>query len=105
MANEGGFIPEDEDDKKFQNYTKRFEKDEEFVDDENGAQSRRKHKHRSFPLLTQTNSTSSQIYSSDQIPIPPDEEKPICYECNRTFEDSFLYENFDALVCDDCRLA
>ncbi|KAL5965755.1 hypothetical protein TSMEX_006510 [Taenia solium] len=37
------------------------------------------------------------------VPLPPDEEKPICDECSREFDDSYLLHNFDCQVCDGCR--
>ncbi|VDK35654.1 unnamed protein product [Taenia asiatica] len=37
------------------------------------------------------------------VPRPPDEEKPICDECSREFDDSYLLRNFDCQVCDGCR--
>jgi len=30
-------------------------------------------------------------------------ERPTCEECNETFPDSFLFQNFDYPVCDKCR--
>nr|CDS27972.1 DNA repair protein complementing XP A cells [Hymenolepis microstoma] len=89
-----------------------FEKSEEETDqsdEELGDLKRRKKRRRKLPPAQQSPS-KEQVPSSQYppeailiVPRPPDEEKPVCDECSRTFDDSFLLSNFDCQVCDACR--
>lgn len=83
-----------------------FEKSEEETDasDSEGADGiKRRKKRRKVPPKGQPSSSQPPLETLLFVPRPPDEEKPICDECSRTFDDSFLLSNFDCQVCDGCR--
>ncbi|VDO06718.1 unnamed protein product [Rodentolepis nana] len=90
-----------------------FEKSEEETDpsDEELADLKRRKKRRRKLLPPSQQSPSKEQLPSSQhppeatliVPRPPDEEKPLCDECSRAFDDSFLLSNFDCQVCDGCR--
>ncbi|KAM7535447.1 hypothetical protein Aperf_G00000092768 [Anoplocephala perfoliata] len=84
-----------------------FEKSEEETDasDDEGADSgtKRRKKRRKLAPKEQPSSSQPPPETILLVPRPPDEEKPVCDECSRTFDDSFLLSNFDCQVCDGCR--
>ena len=87
-----------------------FEKSEEETDvsDEfdggtgDGSRLRRKKRRKVQPKQT-TQVPQMSLEQNLTQPRPPDEEKPICDECTREFDDSFLLSNFNCQVCDRCR--
>ncbi|KAG5447721.1 hypothetical protein CSKR_113073, partial [Clonorchis sinensis] len=102
-ATDGGFIPEDEISED-QTLSQQFEKDEELTDDEfeSGCQRRTK-RHRRVRGLPLSSTEHGPPDADRPLPLPPDEDKPVCDQCNRTFDDSFLRKHFDVDVCDRCR--
>ncbi|VDM32754.1 unnamed protein product [Hydatigera taeniaeformis] len=84
-----------------------YEKSEEDTDTSDdivcaGQQRRRKRrKLQSKQSLVSPPSSASE--AALVVPRPPDEEKPVCDECLREFDDSYLLSNFDCQVCDGCR--
>lgn len=102
-ATDGGFIPEDEVSED-QTLSQQFEKDEELTDDEfeSGCQRRTK-RHRRIRGLPLSSTEHGPPDVDHPLPLPSDEDKPLCDQCNRTFDDSFLRKHFDVDVCDRCR--
>ncbi|VDL60142.1 unnamed protein product [Hymenolepis diminuta] len=89
-----------------------FEKSEEETDqsDEDLGEGIKRRKKRRRKLPPPQSPPKERLSSSQLppeaaliVPRPPDEEKPVCDECSRTFDDSFLLNNFDCQVCDGCR--
>ncbi len=84
-----------------------FEKSEEESDagsSDDGTGKKRPRKRRKRPTAApQPSQASSQTVDDLTVPLPPDEEKPVCDECAKEFDDSFLLKNFDCQVCDSCR--
>ncbi|CDI98170.1 DNA repair protein complementing XP A cells [Echinococcus multilocularis] len=82
-----------------------FEKSEEETDasdDSGGLGQQRRRKRRKL----QSKQSPVPPPVSESLPIlprPPDEEKPLCDECSREFDDSYLLRNYDCQVCDGCR--
>lgn len=74
---------------------------DEFDGNTSGVRQRRRKRRKVQPKEIPVQPISSELILSQ--PRPPDEEKPICDECSREFDDSFLLSNFDCQVCDGCR--
>ncbi|VDD74118.1 unnamed protein product [Mesocestoides corti] len=85
----------------------RFEKSEEESDvsDDDGVGCKRRRRKRRKAQVKSSQSSQAVICVNEEpvLPRAPDEEKPVCDECAREFEDSFLLRNFDCQVCDSCR--
>ncbi|KAH8851831.1 DNA repair protein complementing XP-A cells like [Schistosoma japonicum] len=95
---DGGFILEEEISTHQYPYT---EKDEESSDPELNASV--KHKRRKRRFIKPPDAESNLFASKSDVPIPPDQEKPICDICHKLFEESFLRKTFEVDVCDRCR--
>ncbi|KAL5109095.1 hypothetical protein TcWFU_006572 [Taenia crassiceps] len=84
-----------------------YEKSEEETDasDDDGLEHQRRKKRRKLQSKQQSVLPPSSLPSEAPllVPRPPDEEKPVCDECSREFDDSYLLSNFDCQVCDGCR--
>ncbi|KAF6778226.1 hypothetical protein AHF37_02159 [Paragonimus kellicotti] len=100
QLSKGGFIPDVEE----KVVTPQFEKDEELTDDECDGQKRtkrRRAKRVACPVKDRLNVSPPSIDVC--VPVAPDQEKPHCDMCDRSFDESFLCKNFDVYVCDRCR--
>ncbi|VDQ04727.1 unnamed protein product [Trichobilharzia regenti] len=95
---EGGFILEEE----VSNHYPYTEKDEELSDPELGAVAKPRKRRRVCQKQSNTEIQNRFINEPD-VPLPPDQEKPICDLCSKTFEESFLRKTFEVDVCDRCR--
>lgn len=84
-----------------------YEKSEEETDASDGSGSlgeqRRKKRRKLHSKQSSVPPPSLPPQAPLLVPRPPDEEKPVCDECSREFDDSYLLSNFDCQVCDGCR--
>lgn len=106
VISDGGFIPEDSD-AGLTRIDQLYDKDEELSDPEEAFTSGRKRKRpQRRPQIQPANPSHVGVgnrLDENNLPIPPDVEKPQCDSCDRPFDDSFLKKNFDVHVCDRCR--
>ncbi|THD21153.1 DNA-repair protein complementing XP-A cell [Fasciola hepatica] len=101
----GGFIPE-ADDSESRKMSQNYEKDEELTDNENGEAGLQKPRRKKRQLPSDQPLPTGLIgtgQNDELVPLPPDQDTPMCDQCSRRFETSFLRKHFDVDVCDACR--